>query len=300
MKFSIIIPTYKNPEKIKTCLSGLDEQTQKADETIILYYSADRETKQVLSEERKKTGATLIPIPLKQMSRMPAVLNAGIRRSSGNIICFLDEDVVPERKWLSKLAEHFANPDIAACGGKDIITFKERKKEFQGTDEVGILKWKGYIVGNQHRGTKNRQVMFLKGCNMAVRRQHLRQLDENLIGRVRWEQDIFFPIAKSGTKVIYDPEIIVEHRKNSVMYPDPIFAYWYGHNTAYLFMKHLKRMDRILPLLFYWLIGDVSAPGFLRFPISILRGNENSLWYFAASQIGKIKAVLFYLMNGLK
>ena len=291
-KFSILIPTYRNPDKIKICLRAIDAQSYKTLEVIVLYFAADRETEEVLGELRKKMSITITPVPLQEMSKMSAVLNVGIRKAHGDVICFLDEDVVPERKWLTKMVRHFSNSDIAACGGKDIITFKGRRKKFKETDEVGILKWKGYIVGNQHIGSAKKDVMFLKGCNMAVRRQYLKQLDENLIGLIRWEQDIFFPIMKSGMRIIYDPGIVVKHRKDTLSFPKPISAYWYGHNTVYLFMKYLRGMDRLLALLFYWFVGDASSPGLARFSFWLLDRGDLALCAFSSAQIGKIKGML--------
>lgn len=297
MKFSVIIPTYYNPEKIQRCIEALEKQTYMPQEAIVVYSSCDNATKERLTRLKEKISLKVKALPVKEMSRMSVVLNAGIKKSLGDVVCFLDEDVIPDRKWLSGIKDCLMDSDVAACGGKDIIILKGRKRQFKETDKVGIIKWKGYIVGNQNRGRVKKEVMFLKGCNMAVKKEYLKMLDENLLGLVRWEQDIFFYISKLKAKVIYDPRLIVFHLKDKLQYSAPRRGYWYGHNTVYLFMKYSNGIEKFLANLFYFFIGDASAPGFFRFLPYILQTGENGLFSFAVAQIGKIKGFLFYFIK---
>jgi len=293
MKVSVLIPTYHNPDKVKRCINSLVHQIRIPEEVIIVFDSEDVETKSVISTFQNLLN--IIPVPLKRMGKMTKILNAGIKQTSGEIIAFLDEDVSCDKEWLSRITSEFKDGDVVACGGKDVIICHGKKVLSRETNEIGILKWKGYIVGNQYRGAKKREVMFLKGCNMAVKRKYLHKLNENLIGFVRWEQDIFFKLLETKKKIIYDPEIKVYHFKDNREYLKPSWTYWYGHNTVYLFMKYLKGMKRCLAILFYFLIGDSSSPGYFRFVFYVVNRNENSFCSFATSQIAKIKGLFTFL-----
>lgn len=273
-------------------------QTYLPEEVIVLFDSDDSETMNIISSIKKKKPLKIISLPLQKMERMSEILNYGIKTSVGDIIAFLDEDIIAKSEWLSRIIIQFEDKDVCACGGKDVIVFHGKKISFPETEEVGILKWKGYIVGNQHRGCKKREVMFLKGCNMAVRKRYLKPLDKHLVGFVRWEQDIFFNLVRNGLRIIYDPEIEVFHIKDNIEHSPSLWTYWYGHNTVYLFMKYLRGKDKVLAIIFFFLIGDGSSPGFIRFPFWVIKRNEGSLCTFSISQIGKIKGFFTYIKRG--
>ena len=299
-KVSVLIPTYRNPKKLKDCLNSLVNQTYASYEVIVMFDLEDFETGSMMSSVKKNFLMNIIQIPLKKMERMTEILNTGIEKATGDILAFLDEDIVVSSEWLSRIVDHFNNSQISACGGRDNIFVRGKRKNFLLTEEVGIIKWKGYIVGNQHRGSEKREVMFLKGCNMAVRKSQIGTLDENLIGLVRWEQDIFFSLLKTRMKTIYDPQIEVNHLKDNLSFLKPLWTYWFGHNTVYLFMKYLKGKERILATAFFFLIGDASSPGIFRFLPWILERNENGLCSFSTAQLGKIKGLLTYVRSGRK
>jgi hypothetical protein len=139
--------------------------------------------------------------------------------------------------------------------------------------------------------------MFLKGCNMAVRKVFLKTLDERLIGRVRWEQDIFFSIRKERSRVLYDPAIRVIHCKDSLQFLSSPVTFWFAHNTVYLFLKHLHGRERILAVLFCFLFGNVSSPGLLRFIHWFSTRNDQGLGTFCVSMLGKMKGLATYVSS---
>lgn len=48
--------------------------------------------------------------------------NAGAARTSGEVVVFLDSDVIPEPDWLQELLECFANPDVSVVGGQTYMS----------------------------------------------------------------------------------------------------------------------------------------------------------------------------------
>lgn len=292
MRVSVLIPTYHNPRKLVRCIDSLAKQSHLPDEVVVLHEKGDEDSLRVLQDFIGKLN--LIPLQLKNMEHMSCTLNAGIKRASGDVIAFLDEDVAAKTDWLEKIIAEFDNEKIGACGGKDTIIIGGRKVFDDSDDDVGILKWKGYIVGNQHRGRKRRDVAFLKGCNMAVRKVFLDAFDENLLGLVRWEQDIFFHLRQKGKRVIYDPVIEVSHFKDIHCFLSPWFTFCFAHNTSYLFMKYFRGSNRSLAILFFFFFGDVSSPGLFRFLHWILTRNDQGLCSFCASLLGKLKGLATY------
>jgi GT2 family glycosyltransferase len=293
MRFSVLIPTYHNPDSLIRCLDGLEKQTRLPDEVVVLYEEGDEESARIL--QNYEGTMDVIPLRLPRMEHMSRTMNRGISKANGDIIAFLDEDVIPERVWMEKLSAEFKEEEVIACGGKDTIIVWGRRIPFPPVDEVGILKWKGYIVGNQHRGAERRDVMFLKGCNMAIRKENMRILDENLLGFVRWEQEIFFSLVGEGKRIIYDPSIQVFHVKSRLQYLSSKQTYWYGHNTVYHFCKYLKGLDRFLALTLFYAFGDPSSPGIIRAVQWMFTRNDQALCSFFTSLLGKGKGLATYI-----
>ena len=47
--------------------------------------------------------------------------NLGARRARGDLVIFVDSDVVPEPEWLERLLTAFDDPDVEVCGGTTYI-----------------------------------------------------------------------------------------------------------------------------------------------------------------------------------
>ncbi|MCE6952212.1 glycosyltransferase [Cereibacter sphaeroides] len=87
--------------------------------------------------------AALPDLPIKRVAfdapNISAARNAGIARSAGEVVAFLDDDAVPEPTWLSRLVAPFEDARVVASGGfvrgRNGITFQWRAS---AVDRCGI------------------------------------------------------------------------------------------------------------------------------------------------------------------
>jgi len=121
MRISVIIPTCGRPRELALCLQGLEKQTLKPDEIIVVNDSgAEIKGKQGVrvARAKKKSGA-----PDAKLGSAGAK-NMGAKMASGEILAFLDDDCVPSAGWLEHLGRPFKNQKISAVAGR----IEERKK----------------------------------------------------------------------------------------------------------------------------------------------------------------------------
>ena len=114
--FSIIIPTYKRPERLTVCLQSLADLSYPRDrfEVIVVDDGSPNPPETVIADFSKQVDVIL----LTQAHAGPAAgRNTGAAKAKGEILAFTDDDCQPAVDWLEKLAKcYIAAPDCAIGG----------------------------------------------------------------------------------------------------------------------------------------------------------------------------------------
>jgi glycosyltransferase involved in cell wall biosynthesis len=213
-RVTVVLSTYttKRFKDVMKCISSLKKQTfapceimlvLDPIETLVSFYRARMppEVKVVLSED----------VGLSQ-SR-----NTGIKKATGNIIAFIDDDAVPDSTWLEKMVRNYSDPDVIGVGG--FI-----KAEWEGKRPVWFPEELDWIVGCTYKGFPERRSVIRNpiGCNMSFRswifqrvgyfRTDIGRLGQKLTGDEETELSIRACSRIPNSKIIYDPSAIVHHK----------------------------------------------------------------------------------------
>ena len=120
MKISVLIPTWKRPKKLALALESIQRQSRPADQVVCIYRDVDPEAKKVIDRY-----VDSLPITIKMVT-VPGVIHAeneAILSSTGDIICFLDDDAEAPSHWLEFIENKFKSlPNLGGIGGPDLIT----------------------------------------------------------------------------------------------------------------------------------------------------------------------------------
>lgn len=117
--FSIIIPTYNRPEKLKTCLDSLLNLDYPPDnfEIIIVDDGSNQPLDTLIKPYQNQLNLTLI----RQENAGPAkARNTGANRAKGEYLAFTDDDCTLDSKWLQSLEKGCLETPNALLGGKII------------------------------------------------------------------------------------------------------------------------------------------------------------------------------------
>jgi glycosyltransferase involved in cell wall biosynthesis len=99
MRTSVLIPSWKRGEKLRTCLRSLATQTLAPGEVIVAWQGDDTPTRDLAESCISEVGYTLRVLHAPQ-GIVPAE-NHALANATGEIILLIDDDAIAPPDWLA-------------------------------------------------------------------------------------------------------------------------------------------------------------------------------------------------------
>jgi GT2 family glycosyltransferase len=217
---SVIIPTYSREAVLRETLENVLQQDYPQYEVIVVDQTINHEaeTKAYLEKLAANQQIRLFNVT---WASLPGARNYGVRRAAGEIIVFLDDDVIlPPGFLAAHVKTYVQRPEVGAVAGR---VFDRMKLADFGSDLViedlppeAMDPGVGLYHLNLVHTVKPQRVLTARGCNMSFRRDifetHNVWFDERFGGSaVREESDFCLRIRKTGYQIWYDPEAHLVH-----------------------------------------------------------------------------------------
>lgn len=139
MKISIIIPTH-NQVSLKLCLEALSSQTDISNNDYeVLVIENPKPTIETRSLVESYTNHNFI-YATSDEGQANGARNLGVKMSRGEILCFTDDDCIPNPHWISRhLAMHTLYHDVGCVGGPMHLVFQGNIPQWLHREFRGIL-----------------------------------------------------------------------------------------------------------------------------------------------------------------
>jgi GT2 family glycosyltransferase len=210
VKISIVISTLHRADSLRLTLAALRFQSHDDFEAIVVEGPSEVGWGRVASEQHEWVRRVHCPDENLARSR-----NLGLAAARGEVVAFIDDDAVPEPRWLEELAAAYEDASVTGAGG---IVF----------DNTGIRPQYGYALCDRlarpdfgRRPPFSRETLpgadpflYLQGTNMSFRRDALIAIggfDEQLI-YLYDDADICLRMIDAGARLRALGNAAVHHR----------------------------------------------------------------------------------------
>lgn len=220
MIISIIIPTYNRCEILKETLESFlslkHNENNFSYEIIVVDNNSHDSTKNVVMNFNGKLPITYLHEPKQGKNN---ALNLAIRQAHGDVLVFADDDVFPDKNWLSEIyLSSQRYPDGLVFGGKILPLFPKFTPEWMQNSYYSPFVYaihdpvqdEGFYHGSGTPGGANcwvRRSIFTAG------HMYDNDIGPKGYGRISGsELEFFTRLLKQGVRPIYIPMAVVKHR----------------------------------------------------------------------------------------
>jgi len=200
-RVSVVVPTRGRAQALARCLAALRAQTLECE--LIVVDDAERPDPQVL-RLAADAGARVVHTG---GAGPAAARNAGARAARGRIVCFTDDDCLPDRRWAELLAA--SCPQDGAVAGETV-----NARPADPWAEASQL-----LTSELQRASLDRAdgtLGFAPTCNLAASAELARELpfDETFPVAAGEDREWCARLRARGRKLRYQPAAIVRHEQS--------------------------------------------------------------------------------------
>ncbi|MBV6624304.1 MAG: glycosyltransferase [Rivularia sp. (in: Bacteria)] len=267
---TVAICTKDRPDNVKRCLNSLlnlqlpnINQPAKFEILVVDNAPSDERTHELV-KSMASVGYTREPKPGLDFAR-----NRAVQEAKGELLAFLDDDVVVDRQWLRGLQEAWAeNPDAGAFTGLVLpyeleteaqIIFEHRGGFRRGFEKI---RYQGSSLDGNPLYPCGAGI-FGAGCNMAFRREVLLKLggfDEALdTGKPLpggGDLDIFYRVIRAGYPLVYEPQYLIyhQHRQEIEKLQHQYWSWGAGFMAFVIksFQQDVSQRAKLISLILWW------------------------------------------------
>lgn len=200
---SVVVPAY-NAEKllpgVLAPLMGMLERGEVAEVLVVDDQSPDR-----TAEVAAGLGARVLTTP--KNGGPGAARNLAAEHAAGNVLWFVDSDVIAWPDGAEKLTAHFADPTVAAVFGSYDST---------PAGTPWFSRYKNLTHRFYHQHARREAETFWAGCG-AVRKDIFRQIGGFDIDTYRVPSiediELGYRIRRAGGRIVLDPTLLGKHLK---------------------------------------------------------------------------------------
>jgi len=242
IKVSVILPTVNRKTLLMETLRYLEQQVYQEFEVIVVDQSD-------IKSQEEEFGKFKFPLRYFHLEykNLPAARNKGIVNAWGEILLFLDDDIIPDKFLIQRHVFHYKDKRIGAVAGKVV----EDPDEL--TNSRNIIGVKVTLGGRTLRNLNTDQKGFTwsaLGANMSLRKEAVDKVgpfDGRYIGTAVFEEtDYCYRLRAQGYKIFFEPEAalihLLEQSAGCREANEVNRIYYLFHNSMLFYLRNMPRI----------------------------------------------------------
>lgn len=211
---SVVISTLDRPVLLRRCLDALAAGRRRPDEVVVVDQGDPAPVAAVVDAAR---AAGLDVVHVTQERRgLSASQNLGVRTARGEVVAIVDDDCVPDDRWVEVVASTFSAataPDLLGgrvlplpAVGDRTVPVSSRTSEARTEHRRPADPWD---IGTGGSFAVRRAAYLAVGGNDE-------RLGTGTVGRAGNDLDLFHRLLRAGGTARYEPDLVVEHERSTV------------------------------------------------------------------------------------
>ncbi|HEY3464723.1 MAG TPA: mycofactocin biosynthesis glycosyltransferase MftF [Amycolatopsis sp.] len=223
---TVVVPVRDRAELLDRCLDGLDGRHP------VLVVDDGSADPAAVSEVAARHGAKLVR---RDVNGGPGpARNTALEHVSTDLVAFVDSDCVPAPDWADRLAEHFADPLVAAVAPR-VTPLAPDTAAGRYTRAASSLD----LGDRPARVAPGTRVSYVPTAALVVKAAAVREVgafDPDL--RFGEDVDLVWRLHKAGHRIRYAPDVHVDHHEPSTWQGLLTRRARYGTSAAPLSQRH--------------------------------------------------------------
>ena len=284
---SVLIPSWRRPERLTACLQSLAAQSHPPNEVAVVWQGQDEATRDAAYDAASWFGPpTRLLILHHPIPGIVPAENLALEATRGDLVLLIDDDAIAPVDWVARHVERHRDPQVGAVGGPARNHFPDGTPyPIRENEPIGRLNCWGRVIGNMYdhpdtwRDRPPRLVDHLVGYNLSLKRTAFDRFEERL--KPYWqlfELEVCLQVRARGLRVLFDFGNVVRHHPTNPTYAPGrngdlnIKVVNPAYNLAFILAKHTQHpFDLLRRICWTFGVGTSSEPGVLALPWSIRR-----------------------------
>lgn len=300
MEVSIVIPTKDRVDDLNELLNSILRQTALPKEVIVVDDSENCETRKLITQKNEdflRKGTSLKYLHGNEKNKGISVArNIGAINSSGEIICFIDDDIILHRDFIKEILRVYETyPNAMGVQGY-VVNARPYSVLSNALNKVCADFPRTYFERNKcitfpfvypYPLTRMIECEWSRGTNSSYKKEILKnfKFDEKLKGYSLCEDmDISYRIQKRYPHSLYITPYARAFHKNSTVarISDKHFIYKMAAYPTYFFYKNIKQ-TLLNNIIFYWgfFVGS--------FVLKIIQGSPKEIIFSISACLKTLK-----------
>lgn len=266
MKISVIVATYNRNkvlcESITSILGDFQHLSEDVEKELIIVDQSSKHDEYTNKFLKSVCSENVILIN-EHLASLPNARNVGIKISSGDIIIFLDDDILVQKNFFNAYLKAYSENDVYSVVGNVLLVNKDKdniilsnQSSFKSYIKKKLIFFvfgnKSYVISKyglvlSDTSSNKRQIVDGgMGCNMSFRKCVFDQVgyfDTNYIGNaLREETDLFYRMKSRNMKILFEPKASLLHLMDNTggCRSEESQKYWntYFYNQFYFYIKN--------------------------------------------------------------
>jgi glycosyltransferase involved in cell wall biosynthesis len=200
---SIVIPAYNEERTIRACVVAAIEQTEPADEIIVVNNKSTDSTAAMLHAlQTEFPDAPLIVVDQNDEQGITPTRNAGFNAATGEVLGRIDADSILEPEWVAEVKRLFTDPTVDAATGP-MIYYDMPLRRFGARADDNMRRALLKLTKEYH---------FVFGSNMAIRASAWRDIRDHVCNDADAEMhedlDLGIHLFDRGHKIVYGSKMV--------------------------------------------------------------------------------------------